>query len=355
MSDATPVPEDQDSPYVGSDAFDDMELTAEEQAIMDAELAGEVEAPEAPPAAEPTEEFVKDEAPVEEITPADAEAVAAENPEPEPEVPDGTGDNEVKPEETPAPTPHQIPKARLDREIQKRRELEQQLAELQSVKRVEQAIEDKPIDLSGSVDMEAITKALDMNLDGKNSEAAAIIAEQLQNAVKFGSEATRDQMKELVAASTEAAVNQAVGQVRQQSVATEMETVIAEIEQDYPIFNPDAEGFDQALVDRAQTMRRVLEADGAAPAEALREAVNLTISRHRPDLVKTPAPAPTPAEKTEAKARQRNAAAAEAQPPRQAGQANGKEGTTLDINNLSEEEFDALPDSVLAELRGDQL
>ena len=342
-----------DSPYIGgSDAFDDLELSAEEQALLDSEMNGDMEVDETQPAAEASEEYVPDEAPVVETTAEDVAEVEAENPVPQEEVAHGTEDNGGSVEETPVPS-HTIPKARLDREIQKRRELEQRLAELETSQKVEAAVEDKPIDLSGSVDMEAITKALDMNLDGKNSEAAAIIAEQLQNAVKFGSEATRDQMKELVAASTEAAVTQAVGQVKQQGVATEMESVISEIETDYPVFNPDADGFDQGLVDRAMTMRRVLEADGAAPAEALREAVQLTISRHRPELVKASAPAPAPAPEAEVKSRKRNAQAAVAQPARQAGQPNGDEGTKLDLSALSEEEFDALPDSVLREMRGD--
>ena len=152
-----------DSPYIGgSDAFDDLELSAEEQALLDSEMNGEVEVDETQPAAEASEEYVPDEAPVVETTAEDVAEVEAENPVPQEEVAHGTEDNGGSVEETPVPS-HTIPKARLDREIQKRRELEQRLAELETSQKVEAAVEDKPIDLSGSVDMEAITKALDMN------------------------------------------------------------------------------------------------------------------------------------------------------------------------------------------------
>ena len=372
MSNEAALMEIDESPYVGgAESFDD-ELSPEEQAIHDQEMAGELdESPETPPpAAEEQEEFVPDEQVVEDpptITDEDKAAVEAEN------VPHGTGEASTTVENSeaaapadPPPTPRAteptIPKTRLDREITKRRALEQELATLKAAKKVE-AVEDTPISLEGAVDMEAITKALDMNLDGKNSDAAAILVEQLTNAVQTGVEAGRSQMRELVNANREQAVADAVGTIKKETANSELDVAIDTVEETYPVFDPAHESFDADLIERANNMRRALEADGVPAAEALKEAADLTILRHRPDLVQDKIDAAKQqageqraeeqAQTATQTARARNAAAAQQQPPQGRGVPNAEERGGIDLDSLSEEEFDALPESTLAELRGD--
>jgi len=348
-----------ENPYVGSEGFDDLDtLSPEEQAIYDAEMAGE-DLPE-PPNEEPAP--VEAAEPQPDDPPPGAEAagepeVTAEDLE---KVPHGTeaASSEVEEtEEQPTPEPpadHMIPKARLDRELAKRRELEQRLQELESSRKVEEvAAEDKPIDLSEVIDREAITKALDINLDGKNTEAAEILIGEMSKAVAAGVSQGRAQMREELSATSEAAIAKAVGTVTQRSVEDEYNAAVDQIEAAYPVFNPESDQFSDELSSKAVAYMKAFREDGDSPAEAMRNAAELALSRYAPELLKkTGAPEVTPNQPGENE-RRRNADAAAAQPTRTAGRPAREEPATIDIEKLTEDEFDALPESTKAELRGD--
>lgn len=354
---AAPATEaDLDSPYIGAEAFDD-EMTPEEQALYDAEMN------------ESGEDFEVDadfvDADEQVSTPEeDAAELEAENPEPEPEVEtptDETEEGDVTAEESDVPHETQpdlrIPKARLDQEMAKRKHLEQELAELRAARKVEEATaEDTPIEVQ--FDTEAITRALDMNLDGKNSEAAAILVEQFRNAVTAGVQQGRSQMRAELDARTDQAVSRAVSQVSAQSTEQQYMDAVTEVESKYGVFNPEDPGFDGDLATKAVTLMNAFREEGATPAEALREAAELTLMRYRPELIRAaasaaPAAALTPRTTPTPESRARNAAAAAAQPPRQTGKTSTADDSRINLEGLTEEEFDALPDSVLAELRGD--
>ena len=83
----------------------------------------------------------------------------------------------------------------------------------------------------------------------------------------------------------------------------------------------------------------------------------MAITRYRPELQKAVvAPvAAVEANKGTPAQRKTNAAASAAQPQRQSGNTAAQGDDKIDLNSLSEEEFDALPESVLAGLRGDLL
>jgi|GEM_PF-3158413 len=374
---AAPQPESEtDNPYIGGSAsFNDLDdMTPEEQAAYDAEMRGEMEEtddtpepePETDPEPEPEPETDPEPEPEPETDPAtDQEELDAANPGEDPEP---TGDDEGTPEpEVPARDNDEprVPKGRLDREISKRRELERRISEMESKRRVEESTaDDTPITLDDVLDAEAVTRALDMNLDGKNSEAAKILMEQMTNAITAGVTQGRSQMRTEMDARTDAAVNQAVGRVSQQSLQERYDTVVDQVEADYPIFNPESNQFDDELAGRAGSMMRALQADGLSADEALSEAVNLTLTRHRPELLKkdeapapeeTPAPPSANANKPTPESRKRNAEAAAAQPSREGGRSNTAGDGKVDLDTLTEEEFDALPESTKATLRGDSL
>ncbi|QIB67164.1 hypothetical protein [Kineobactrum salinum] len=101
-------------------------------------------------------------------------------------------------------------------------------------------------------------------------------------------------------------------------------------------------------------------------------AVDRTIRLERPELIKgaeeesaaatdtaaatAAATAATKAAEKTVSQRKANAAAAAAQPTRAGGKPNAQEDAgTLKLDTLTEEEFDALPESTLAKLRGDDL
>lgn len=350
-----PAPEiDTESPYVGAESFDD-DLTPEEQAIYDEEMAEPTgQDTVAVETEQETTTAQAEEAAEVEDSPAATADMAAEL-EAENADTGATEEEAGTSDASPAQEPPRIPKARLDREMAKRQALEQQLAELKAKQRVEEAVTEEdntPVDVE--IDEEAITKALDMNLDGKNSEAAQIIVGQLKAAVVAGVSQGRTQMRKELEARTEAAVTQAVGQVGAKNAEQEYSTAVTEIEEKYGVFNPDAETFDPDLANRALVMMNALSDDGLSPAEALREAADLTILRHRPELMREKASAPAKEATANAeKARKRNAAAASAQPTRSGGQGTAASDMAINLDTLTDEEFDALPESTLATLRGD--
>ena len=347
----------EESPYIGGgDALADEALSPEEQAIYDQEMNEAADPSEAPPipAAEADEIPVPDEPEVApEITQEDVEEVEGLT---EPEAPHET--SEPAEAEAPAPT---IPKSRLDREIEKRRQLEAQIAQLSAKKKVEEAVvaDDTPIDLGNSIDAEAITKALDMNLDGKNSEAAAIIVEQLEGAVQAGVQAGRTQLRQELDAKVAQGVQSAVAQTGARSEQALFDEAVTNIETKYEVFNPDSANYEQTLLDSAGALMQAYTAQGMSQSEALTKAAENTIKLERPDLVVDSAqassePPPAPNKGTPAQ-RKANAAAATSQPPRDGGKTASGNESTIDLDSLSEEEYDALPESTLSQLRGDML
>jgi hypothetical protein len=329
--------------FAGAEAFEDeFENTPEEMAAYEAEM--EVEPVEVEAAAPVT---AADEAEVSEANPESGDALEASAVEEEP------------PEEVVVDTPQvQIPKARLDRELQRNRDLQQQLNEAVAHNKVSEvaAVDDTPFDVP--IDLEQITRALDMNLDGKNSEAAGILIKEITSAVQAGMQQGRNEMRGEMTARSEAAVATAVGQVGQQTAQQAYDSAVTSVEDAYPIFNPDSDGYDAELAGRVGTIMNALRADGLDAAEALTEAVDLTLTRHRPELITaTPAAAVVPVDVNKAteSSRARNAAAAGSQPARQSGTANSAEVTGINLDQLTDAEFDALPASRLAELRGDFL
>jgi len=329
--------------FAGSEAFEDeFENTPEELAAYEAEM--EVEPAEAEAAAP--------------VTPADEAEVLEANPELGDAL-EATAVEEEPLEEAVVDTPQvQIPKARLDRELQRNRDLQQQLNEAVAHNKVSEvaAVDDTPFDVP--IDLEQITRALDMNLDGKNSEAAGILIKEITSAVQAGMQQGRNEMRGEMTARSEAAVATAVGQVGQQTAQQAYDSAVTSVEDAYPIFNPDSDGYDAELAGRVGTIMNALRADGLDAAEALTEAVDLTLTRHRPELITaTPAAAVVPVDTNKAteSSRARNAAAAGSQPARQSGTANSAEATGINLDQLTDAEFDALPASRLAELRGDFL
>jgi hypothetical protein len=151
---------------------------------------------------------------------------------------------------------------------------------------------------------------------------------------------------------------------------TELDTLIDNITENLPVFDPDHESYDQGVVDEVLFDQDAYISRGMTPAAALNRAVNNAINNGLlDDFLATQDAAPAdaveqeeaPAEKKANKRKtdvNKNVDTANKQPPRtkQSGQGSEAQGSQgVDVTSMSDEEFNALPESKLRELRGDLL
>jgi hypothetical protein len=265
------------------------------------------------------------------------EVVAEEEPKAEVEEPKAEVEEEPQAEveepkaEVEEPAPIQIPKQRLDAEIARRKQLEDQLAKLQ---------EDKP-------ELPAVEEPEKYDFDAKESEyQQAIYAGESDKASALRKETREAEMKQIRYEAQQYA-NASTTQAQQDAAFA---TTVSDLQTQYPIFDPTAEGYDKTLTELALNVRDRFIASGQNAASALSAAVELTLARHRPEILTplTVVPPTTPAQVA------KKVSAANRQPPTMPGDSSSSRGeAAIDINTLSQTEFDALPESTLQRLRGD--
>jgi hypothetical protein len=247
---------------------------------------------------------------------------------------------ETKPEGEADDAP-KIPKARLDKEIEKRRMLERENAELRATKAAEEQAAVQQYDFDG-----AEKQYMDLLLDGKLDEAAAKRRE-IRAAERAEVAALAEQTSQTV--NSKAAQQEAMG------------TIAAQYEQDYPGFDPESDEYDATALTRAQAVFRGYMDAGIfkTPAQAFEEALKTTVAVAgwaKPGPTPTPTPTPTPAPARTAAPR---VAAITGQPPvtAGAGQSGASQGAigVPDPTQLTDEQLAALPPATLKRMRGDEL
>jgi hypothetical protein len=241
-----------------------------------------------------------------------------------------------------------IPKARFDELNRKAREreaaLQTRIAELekQAVKEVQQQdsakLEKEIEDLE-----EEYQKLLD---DGKTDKAKEVMRQ------------IRLKERQVVAMEVEHKSEKARVQAVEQ---LKFDNLVEKLESEYPVLNPDADEFDEAKVEEVVFLRQSFERSGMSSTAALAKAVKYVLG----DVQKKDEPAPkrgidADGKKDARRAEQvkKNIDAAVKQPAKMgdAGMDSNKKGGGLDtsnVNDMSEEEFNALPAATKARLRGD--
>lgn len=243
-----------------------------------------------------------------------------------------------------------IPKSRYDEQIRKEREraeaAERRLAEIASAQQ----------QISRTAD---IGKLEDQVKDLRAQERKALVSGDDDKAAEFGSKAdalNRQIAIEQTRDMTASAKEQAREEIR-------MELTIERIETEYPQLDEKSDTFDQDLTDDVLDKQRgYIERERLSPSQALLKAVKYVMSRAQP-------PAEKPEEKgglsradrgTERKeaAVAKNVDAANRQPAstKKAGADSDKHGQTAptpEADQMTYEEFSALPDSTKAKMRGD--
>lgn len=247
--------------------------------------------------------------------------------------------------------PDHVPKSRFDEAVNKERAAreaaERRAAELEAKVRQEEKSADVK-KLEESVD-EMETKYNDLVMDGEKEKAREMM-KQIRLTERKIAEMMSDE-------KTTRATARAVEQVR-------MEAAIAKLESDYPQFNKESEDFDQDLVDLTLAEhQRLMEVEKMSPSAALLQAGMKIMKKMSPAAAADKEGArglAAAAKGADRKAGQvsKNLDTAKRQPASM--KASGKDSdqageTKIDVSTLTPSEFNALPETTKARLRGDFL
>lgn len=274
---------------------------------------------------EETEEVTDAESPEEETM--DAES----NEDTQQPVPTDEGDvNEPKVEEK-APM---VPKSRLDEVIASKKALQKQLDEIANTKQQEEVVPDYDF-------AQKETEYQELVLNGETEKAA-----ELRNDMR---KAEKAQMME--------EVRQEMGStVQQNQDLKDLQQKANDLMEQYPMLDENNVDYNQELQSEVLELRDAFVSKGYVPADALGKATTYVMGINAP--VTTPNVEPvkdTRLQETKQKAQvTKKLEASKAQPPTLQGEGvNAKKDAKLDLNTLSTEEFNALPDETLKRMRGD--
>lgn len=249
------------------------------------------------------------------------------------------GDDGELPEEEPIEAKKKspmVPKSRLDEVLAKQKALQKQLDE-QAAQQAQVQAEAPQYEFEAK---EAEYQQL--VLDGEADKATTLRTE-IRNA-------EREQMM--------FEVQQKMGQTVQQSQeAIQLQTTANLIQEQYPILDENSQEYNKDMADEVIDLRDAFIVQGYQAADALTKATKYVLAGSQPEPV---AEAPAPKQQAAVEQKKKKAtvkkkiAASQSQPPDLQGQGNAERGEgTLDVNALSEDEFNALPEETLRRLRGD--
>lgn len=250
-----------------------------------------------------------------------------------------------------------IPKARFDEAVEKARR-ETEAAEARA-----KELEDQLKERQGGVDIAKIEQAiatreeaLDAAIADGNKEKVAVLRKEIRNLDRQIASAEADVKSQYATAV-------AIEQIR-------YDALVSQLEQQYPSLNFDSDEFDAEEAGELMELKAAFEAAGQPSTEAMRKAVK-ALYRNGPQPAKKDDATETAEEKeAKAKAAEEKAAKRKEDAVKRALEKKGKQpsdvknagadsdkagktGTTKDVKKLSEKEYDALSESEIKRLRGD--
>jgi hypothetical protein len=236
-----------------------------------------------------------------------------------------------------------IPKERFDEVNERMKRAEEKLKRLEAEQKLLEATapepESEPYDYN-TKDQEA----MDALLEG-DAKRYSEIQDEIRQAAK--DEAIREAKK--LAAEGDSQVRETLT----------FEETATRIEQEYPQFSEGTDKFDQAAYDDLMDLYADFAQSGRYNrVDALRKASQMAAKLHGLDHSSTPeAATPTPDNVVNIKKSDVAAKAklAERQPPKMEGGAVSAQEPTHDLGSMSDEQFEALPESTKRRLRGDIL
>lgn len=255
----------------------------------------------------------------------------------------------VEEPEAQKPKKPMVPKSRLDQALNKQKELQRKLEEIQNKQAESEATPTPSYDFDkAEVEYQALV------LDGKTQEAATL-RKEIRAAER---DSLRQEMQEDVTQTVSANQEQA-----------ETQKLAAQIEAEFTVFDQNHEDFNESYAQEVIALRDGYIQHNLSGPEALRKAADMVIKNYdlrgataseaeTPTLAAKKAPTKPHVDEVARKRKQVNEKlkAAEAQPPELPGESSSAHGEKpLDIDNMTEDEFNALPPATIARLRGDVL
>lgn len=246
------------------------------------------------------------------------------------------GDDEEEEEEPAGKAPKGIPKHRFDEVNERRKAAEAELAALKAREKAEAQAEESKYDFRANE-----KEYMDLLLDG-DTEAALAKREEIDAAkeAKWRSDAKTETKTEL---STDAETQELIA-------------LSTQAEQMFDVFNPDHEDYDQGLLNKVLVFMRGYETE-MSRTDAFVAGLADVVQMYNLMPDETPAddgqPKPTGKKKVDKK---KAAIAKKAVRPvgGDTGEGSAHVGAAVpDIDNMTDEELDALPEKTLARLRGD--
>ena len=238
-----------------------------------------------------------------------------------------------------------IPKDRFDEAVRKERAEKDQMSQrLQELEQREQQ------------------RATAVDLEGAAKQVKALVKEHTSLLADGDLDDASNMMEQILTLQanitdhrTATAANNAKDQAKQE---IHYDTLVSRLEAEYPAIDPDNADFDNDAVRKIQAlMTGFIQTENASPAKALQEAIGTILG--------SPASKDNPALQDEGLRRKEAAVAkaidASAKQPastKEIGLDSDKVGGPLDataIMKLSYDEFEKLPDTKLAEMRGDYI
>jgi hypothetical protein len=303
----------------------------------------ETEETEEPEASEDAAEPVAEENVAEEETTTEEETVAEEVEE----VVTEDEAEEVVAEEQPEPEPAKkpmVPKSRLDEVLHKQKALQKQLDDM---------IAQQTPAADAPEEYNFVAKEVEYQnavLDGEADKAASI----------------RTEIRKAERAQIEYEMGQKMTDaVSQNQQANALQQAATTLEAEFPMFDARSDQYNEALTQEVIDLRDAFIIKGENAVAALSKAAKFVISEN--NLVDTAEPVSSLAADTAPKQNvdevsrkrkevSRKLKAADAQPPELQGEGTATRGEKgLDLSNMTEDEFDALPEATLKRLRGDIL
>ena len=269
------------------------------------------------------------------------EPESKEEPKVEEKTPEPEKAEEPEPKEK---QPAHIPKARFDEVIAERNAEREANAEL---KRRLEALE-----AAAKTKEPEVPKEDPKSIDALELEYANLMMEgDIEKAVQL-----RGQINAAIREQAEAAAEQKISAREaarsQQAIANELAAMSAQVVEDYPYLDTE----DGALViPQITALRDAYVAKGESPAAALRKAADFIAPKFDPNPQDKDEPKADPKVDTRtAQAIARGIKDSAAQPPQMSGVGNrAMETIKRDVTRMSEEEFEALPESEKRKMRGD--
>ena len=270
------------------------------------------------------------------------------------------GEEEPAPgEEEPEPL---VPLSRLNKEIARRKSIEERLLAAPPPKApATPAVDNLEVDIA--LAEEQVTEMMNMMLDNRVGDAAKLFIQAQRNAATQAARVA-------VARATEGLDERILETSNQSHSRRTVASVIQELEETYSVFDRESDERDEDLIGLTLMKQEAYISQGYTPDRALRIAADEALSRLHPHLVPgyrppaeapapvTPAPTPTPApvtppKPTEAQV-QKKLAQAQQQPPRsQTPRAAPPTQPKVNVFDMTDEEFDALTERELQQMRGD--